>query len=62
MQALAAVVAGAAVVVGRYGTEGLRSRLEDVAAPAFGFLGSCYNWARERVSGVQHVVTMQTWP
>lgn len=50
-QGLAAVVGGAVVLFARYGGEGLRSRLEDVAAPAFGFVGSCYDWAREKLSG-----------
>ena len=51
MQGVAAAVAGAVVLAARYGTEGLRSRFEDVAAPAFGFVGGAYSWARERVTG-----------
>ena len=41
------------MVFARYGGEGLRSRFEDVAAPVFGFVGSCYDWAREKISGAR---------
>ena len=51
LQAVAAAAGGGFVLFARYGGEGLRSRLEDIVAPAFGFVGSCYEWARERLTG-----------
>ena len=50
-QGIAGVGALLVVAFTRYGGANLRGNLEDLAAPVIGFVGSCYDWAREKVSG-----------
>ena len=50
-QGIAGVGALLVLAFTRYGGANLRGNLEDLAAPLIGFVGSCYDWAREKVSG-----------
>ena len=47
------LVGGAVAYFTMYAGDSMRDRFEDLAAPVFGFVGGCYDWAREKVSGAR---------